>query len=77
MDKAGLKSADREAAGIREMDELFRRTDFAADMPGLEARIWLRIWAKMPEYELSEDELEEMAAAGNPNYHRMLLRKRE
>ena len=56
--------ADWEAAGIREMDELFRRTDFSAGVPGLEDRIWQRIRARMPERELGEDELEEMAAAG-------------
>ena len=70
MNKTERNGAKREAEEIREMDELFRRADFAADAPGLEARIWQRIQARLPERELGEDDLEEMAAAGVPYFLR-------
>ena len=63
------KDRERESEEVRGMDELFRNTDFAADNPGLEMRLWQRIQAKLAERELSEDELEELAAArGEPDY---------
>ena len=65
----------KDLADVREMDELFRRADFAAESPGLGGRLWGKIRAKLasqnkcmfaPERELSEDELIELAAAGAP-----------
>ena len=62
-------------AGVREMDELFRRTDFAAEHPGLSERLQEKIRARLSaqeikmhveERELFEDELSELAAAGVP-----------
>ena len=62
-------------AGVREMDELFRRTDFAAEHPGLSERLQEKIRARLSaqeikmhveERELFEDELSELAAAGAP-----------
>lgn len=63
-EKMERKDEAKEAEDIREMDELFRRADFSADVPGLEARLWQRIRARISERELGEDDLEEMAAAG-------------
>ena len=71
------KKADKgeTMAGVREMDELFRRTDFAAEHPGLSERLQEKIRARlsaqeikmhMEERELFEDELSELAAAGAP-----------
>ena len=57
------KDNERELKEMREMDELFRNTDFAADNPGLEVRLWQKIQAKLAERELTEDELEKMVAA--------------
>ncbi len=57
------KDNERELKEMREMDELFRNTDFAADNLGLEVRLWQKIRAKMAERELTEDELEKMVAA--------------
>ena len=70
MNKMERKGAAKDAEGIREMDELFRRTDFAADVPGLEARLWQRIKARLPECELGEDDLEDVAAAGTTYFLR-------
>lgn len=70
------RERDEEAA--REMDALFRRADFSADDPGLEARIWLRLQGKLEavsERELGDDELSELAAAGNPYYCRIPPKK--
>ena len=62
-------------AGVREMDELFRRADFAAEHPGLSERLQEKIRARLSaqeikmhveERELFEDELSELAAAGAP-----------
>jgi hypothetical protein len=71
------KKADKgeTMAGVREMDELFRRTDFAAEHPGLSERLQEKIRARLSaqeikmhveERELFEDELSELAAAGAP-----------
>lgn len=71
------KKVDRgkDLAGVREMDELFRRTDFAAEHPGLSERLQEKIRARLSaqeikmhveERELFEDELSELAAAGAP-----------
>ena len=57
------KDSERELEEVRGMDELFRSTDFAADNPGLEVRLWQKIQAKLAERELTEDELEKMVAA--------------
>ena len=57
------KEKEREAEEVRRMDELFRRADFAAEVPGLEVRLWQKIQAKLAERELTEDELEKMVAA--------------
>ena len=57
------KSGKRVSEEVRGMDELFRRADFAADDPSLEVRLWQKIQAKMAERELTEDELEKLAAA--------------
>ncbi len=57
------KDRERELEEVRGMDELFRNTDFAADNPGLEVRLWQKIQAKLAERELTEDELEKMVAA--------------
>ena len=72
----GKKADKGEAmAGVREMDELFRRTDFAAEHPGLSERLQEKIRARLSaqeikmhveERELFEDELSELAAAGAP-----------
>ena len=72
----GKKADKGEAmAGVREMDELFRRTDFAAEQPGLSERLQEKIRARLSaqeikmhveERELFEDELSELAAAGAP-----------
>ena len=63
------KEKEREAEDVRRMDELFRRADFAAEVPGLEARLWQKIQAKLAERELDEDELEKLAAArGGPDF---------
>ena len=63
-EKMERNGAAKDAEGIREMDELFRRADFSADVPGLEARLWQRIRARISERELGEDDLEDVAAAG-------------
>ena len=56
---------DKQMAGVAEMDALFRRADFAAESSGLEARLWVKIKARLAtERELSEDELSKFAAAG-------------
>lgn len=71
------KKADKgeTMAGVREMDELFRRTDFAAEHPDLSERLQEKIRARLSaqeikmhveERELFEDELSELAAAGAP-----------
>jgi len=71
------KKADKgeTMAGVREMDELFRRTDFAAEHPGLSERLQEKIRVRLSaqeikmhveERELFEDELSELAAAGAP-----------
>ena len=72
----GKKADKGEAmAGVREMDELFRRTDFAAEHPGLSERLQEKIRARLSaqeikmhveERELFEDELSELVAAGAP-----------
>ena len=72
----GKKADKGEAmAGVREMDELFCRTDFAAENPGLSERLQEKIRARLSaqeikmhveERELFEDELSELAAAGVP-----------
>ena len=63
------KSRARESEEVRGMDALFRRADFAADDPSLEVRLWQKIQVKLAERELSEDELEEVAAArGGTDY---------
>ena len=72
----GKKADKGEAmAGVREMDELFRRTDFAAEHPGLSERLQEKIRVRLSaqeikmhveERELFEDELSELAAAGAP-----------
>ncbi len=76
----GKKADKGEAmAGVREMDELFRRTDFAAEHPGLSERLQEKIQKRLAaqgqtklremlaeERELFEDELSELAAAGAP-----------
>ena len=75
------KKADKgeTMGGVREMDELFRRTDFAAEHPGLSERLQEKIQKRLAaqgqtklremlaeERELFEDELSELAAAGAP-----------
>lgn len=55
---------NNQPADSAEMDALFRRVDFAADEPALEERLWSKIQAKLADRELTEDELEELAAAG-------------
>ena len=56
---------NKQNADVAEMDDLFRRVDFAADEPALKERLWAKIQAKLAgECELSEDELSELAAAG-------------
>lgn len=63
------KDRERELKEVREMDELFRNADFAAEVPGLEGRIWLKIQAKLADRELDEDDLEKLAAArGEPDF---------
>ena len=68
---------EKDMTGITEMDALLRRADFAAESPGLEERLWAKIQAKLwgrrhelcalaSEWELSENELSELAAAGTP-----------
>ncbi|MBR1886343.1 MAG: hypothetical protein IJ812_08030, partial [Schwartzia sp.] len=52
----------------KEMDLLFRRADFAAEVPDLEERLWCRIMnrireEKQEEYALEDDALGHMAAA--------------
>lgn len=69
----------KDKAGVREMDELFRRTDFAAEHTSLSERLQEKIRERLAaqgqtairrmladERELSGDELSEMAAAGSP-----------
>lgn len=65
----------KDSTGVREMDELFRRTDFAAEHTALSERLQEKIQARlsakhdglfMGERELFEDELSELAAAGAP-----------
>lgn len=70
-EKSERQEMERMTAEVLEIDELFRRADFAAEVPGLEARIWQRIQAKLEdisERELGDEELSELAAAGNPYY---------
>lgn len=72
----GKKADKGEAmAGVREMDELFRRADFAAEHTALSERLQEKIQARLSaqeikmhveERELFEDELSELAAAGAP-----------
>ena len=68
---------EKDMTGIKEMDALLRRADFAAESPGLEELLWAKIQAKLwgrrheqcalaSEWELSENELSELAAAGTP-----------
>ncbi|SEH43799.1 hypothetical protein [Selenomonas sp. KH1T6] len=61
----------------KEMDRLFRETDFAAENPGLKEHLWQRLqektvqrqqepWKNIDEdRELSDEELTRLAAAGN------------
>ena len=67
----------KDKEGVREMDELFRRADFAAESPGLAERLREKIRRRLPaqdlrsemlreERELSESELSGLAAAGAP-----------
>ncbi|MBQ8698153.1 MAG: hypothetical protein IJ521_04045 [Schwartzia sp.] len=51
----------------KEMDLLFRRADFAAEVPDLEERLWCRIMnrireEKQEEYALEDDALGRVAA---------------
>ena len=52
--------------GIKEMDMLFRRADFAAETPELGARLWHRIMNRareeQEEYALEDDALGRVAA---------------
>ena len=52
--------------GIKEMDMLFRRADFAAEVPDLEERLWCRIMNRVreeqEEYALEDDALGRVAA---------------
>ena len=52
--------------GIKEMDMLFRRADFAAEIPDLEDRLWCRIMNRIreeqEEYALEDDALGRVAA---------------
>ena len=67
-------------ADIAEMDDLFRRADFASENPGLGVRLRAKIQARIAaqhqkcemltdERALSEDELSQLAAAGSPTMH--------
>ncbi len=73
------KTADngKVPAALREIDTLFRRADFAAEGGALAERLQRKIRMRLleravgwrppvEEYELSEDELSELAAAGTP-----------
>lgn len=70
-------SAPEEVAGTEEMDRLFRETDFASENPGFKTgQLWLKFQAKVAkrgrmipeakddERELTGEELEGLAAAG-------------
>ena len=63
--------------GIQEMDTLLRAADFAAENPGLSERLRRKIQTRLSgmeedsegfsmEYELSDDTLSSLAAAGKP-----------
>lgn len=64
-------------ADIREMDGLFRRADFAADVPCLAMRILGKIRARREtdDCELAEEELSALAAAGIPYFCRDLPKR--
>ncbi len=73
-----IVGSENDMTRIEEMDMLFRSADFSAESAGLAERLWVKIRSRLTarrqdfvspaeEFELSEVDLFEVAAAGSPD----------